>query len=403
MTRKDLLKEKGMSELTEKQRAKLQLTPYEIYLSKIQRYAKYIPDLLVVDECSMVHLLLMKDLLKFCKVFDCRLILLGDENQLPPIGPGDVLRQIIESTMFREHNVTYLTEIMRQTCPNLKAGIQKVIENDEYLTSDDFKTNNMVFEKYDSFLNEKKEMSNDKLKDFLKRYGLDKDMTTVQFLTPQETKTCGHDNVNVILQDIFNPYSGINKIDGTTFRKGDRVVRIVNDYVKENKKTSTRNNVRNDNGINEYIDDDDDYDDDGYLYANGDTGVITDNVKTRIDPLSGETISHVTIRYDDEQHKDFYKEQEVSIRELNEQFKLRYCLSIHKSQGNQYENVVLLIGTPHSYMWTNKLRTPKKLLYTAISRTKERCYVIGNEQYLLQSQMQDDVRRPSTFLSSPHV
>jgi len=409
MSKKDMLSGVDINSIIEKSRTinstnsknKLveELTKNEQLYIKIDKLVKSIPHMLIIDECSMIHILLMKDILKYCKEFKCRLILLGDENQLPPVGPGETLRQMLDNDEFKNNNVIYLTDIMRQSCPHLKKNIHKIIDPDDVLMQSDFESDTMVFKKYDSILKQSKDKVIDiqELKKFIHMNGLQQKGNT-QFLTPQETLECGHEKLNIILQDIYNPKNNTNYIYcSCRFRVGDLVVRIVNDYSTSTSSKRDTDNMDTDKDNDNDKDKDENKDNDeadmtnaevlsDVLYANGDTGYI----------VGVDNMGNITIEYDC--HEKPHKTQIISVSDLNEQFKLRYCLSIHKSQGNQYDNVVLFVGTPHNWIWTSRETNPKKLLYTAISRTKDRCYVIGNDMCLIQSQLQEDIKRPSLFL-----
>lgn len=320
---------------------------------KMIKYSKLIPDLIIVDEFSMIDMLLLKPLLKMCMRFDCKLIIMGDENQLPPVGPGNALYQLTHSKEMEKH-VTYLTNIMRQDNALLVDNIKR-IQKGEYLMNDEhFDDTCMFMLNYNSFLTPTKDISYEKLVEFIKTNGLKMDQT--QFLSPENKKNCGCNALNNILQNFYNPASRQNTIPTSLFRINDIVVRTQNCPIDEK-------------GI----------------FANGDIGSIKQ---------FGSNDSNnptVIIRYDNGDT------QEVNVSELHEEFALRYCLTIHKSQGGEYDNVVLFMGTPHE-MSSWKQANSKKLLYTAVSRAKKRCFIIAKDNLLNITQTVEEKKQVTTFL-----
>lgn len=332
-------------------------TTKDQYLYNLHTLNNNIPNILIIDEFSMVNMFVMKDILDFCQKFDCRLIIIGDPNQLPPISHGNPLHKITNCDIFNDKYVTYLEDVMRQDNSKMITNIKKIIDDRSFLTDMDFSDNNMVFMNYNEFLNKKYQIEKQKLNDFIINNNITIDNT--QFITPQESKECGYTNINYLLQEIFNANNP--KIRNTNYKIGDPIIRTINSYsMCEDGST--------------------------YLYANGDIGHILSTTRDK-----------VKITY--ENHDSQHNEQLISVKELNNEFQLRYCISIHKAQGNQYKKIVLFIGTPHEFMWTNETQNPKSLLYTAISRAQERCFVIGNKMYLQLSQIHDQFNTPSLFLS----
>jgi ATP-dependent exoDNAse (exonuclease V) alpha subunit len=310
--------------------------------SKFKKYSNLVPDMIAIDEFSMVDSLLFRPILYWCKKFGCKLIIMGDENQLPPIGPGNILYSLTHSLQTIKH-VTFLTDIMRQDNPLLIRNI-KMIKNGEYLLKDaNFDNKSMSMIDYASFLNLKKEICYNRLTSFIIENQLESHNT--QFLTPENGKNCGTCVINIHLQNFYNPETFQNKIHGSTFRLNDLIVRTQNCLIDE------------DNGI----------------FANGDIGTI---VRVNYKNNDCKQIETVTIQYD-----NMSCTQNVSVSELHDEFSLRYCLTIHKSQGGEYDNVVLFMGTPHAdSSW--KQNNGNKLLYTAVSRTKCRCFIIAKDNLL---------------------
>jgi Fe-S cluster assembly ATPase SufC len=323
-------------------------------LLKILRFSKLKPDLIVVDEFSMVDMLTLKHLINACVRFNCKLIIMGDENQLPPVGPGNALYQITHYKEMDIH-VTFLIDIMRQDNMLLVDNIKRIKEGEYLLKNQHFDNKCMFMYDYGSLLSEKKEIVYTKLVDFIKLNNLSLGKT--QFLTPENNKNCGCNTLNNLLQQFYNPVSKENVIPSSSFRLKDLLVRTKNCPIDEK-------------GI----------------FANGDIGKIKQFGNSK-DPKK----PTIVVEYD---NGDI---QEVTIAELHEDFALRYCLTIHKSQGGEYDEIVLFMGTPHevsSWRQTNS----KKLLYTAISRAKSRCFIIAKENLLNISQTIDEAIPISEFL-----
>ena len=159
--------------------------------------------------------------------------------------------------------------------------------------------------------------------------------------------------MNKILQDFYNPRTPQNIIPHSSFRVRDLVVRTQNCPIDEK-------------GI----------------FANGDTGFIRECKQ-----------SIVTIEYDNNETQD------ISISELHDEFALRYCLTIHKSQGGEYENIVLLMGTPHEITSWRQSQS-NKLLYTAVSRAKSKCYIIAKANLINICQSIEEFPVETTFLTN---
>lgn len=294
--------------------------------------------LIELDEASMLDTFVLYDLLKVCKYFNSRLILLGDVEQLPSIGPGKILNQLIESEVF---TVTKLTIIKRQTAGALVNNILKMSKEIVQLT--DFMDDTMVLLNIDNYI-VNKEINKDVIEVLIRNYNLNKDET--KFITGfgTEKKIFNTTDINNLLQNIFNPenidfeYDKIpsnNKYDNSfIFRVKDKIIRTENDYSSEK------------------------------MRANGEEAEILD--------FDG---SKVTIQYSDSENKP----EKIGINELYENFMLNYCSTVHKSQGSQYDNVVFFIEPDQTF-------TDKKSIYTAISRAKYRCFVISRQNDFINLQ-----------------
>lgn len=323
------------------------INPSEKQLQKISKYKSMLPSVIIVDEVSMIDTVILEKLLYYTKKFDAKLIMLGDENQLQPVGAGNPLYQMTKSK-FMKPFITNLTQIMRQDNPFLISNIKR-IHDGEYLMEEHFDGKTMIKYDYNHFIDKTtKEVTLQSLNTFIQNNQLTKHNS--QFLTPENHKNCGSTKMNMLLQRIYNK----NKtIPYTNYKLYDLVVRTQNCIDQEQ------------------------------MFANGETGTIWEYNQTE---------NTVTIMYDSGQ------KQAISYQELFEEFSLRYCMTIHKSQGSEYENVILFMGTPHeSSSW--KQSSAKKLLYTAVSRTKERCFVIEKKGVMNIAQSVDEKIEPSRFLN----
>ena len=334
-----------------------------------EMYKNLKPDLIVVDEMSMVDMILFNSLLKWCKYFNCRLILLGDEKQLPPIGPGNTLQTFVDAfndpkqIQFNvSFNVSYLTVIKRQDTGVLKDNIMNMSKRT--LKPSDFDQDSMIFLEEKDFINVKtNNLDSSKFRKFLKKYNLTTGNT--HFVAAQKTKEFSCIHINNVLQKYFNPIgSTTQQIENNkrtrykptfTFHEKDKVIRLKNYY---DSKEDT-------------------------FYANGDTGTVH-----LVHNPNGST--KIKIRYDDGQV------QIISFFELYEDFIPFYCNTIHKSQGSQYDNIVIFIPSAHEWMLTQE--GAWNLVYTAISRARKRCFVIGNSKLFQIAQHYKIKKNPTVFL-----
>jgi ATP-dependent exoDNAse (exonuclease V) alpha subunit len=310
---------------------------------KDKKDCKYNMDikLIELDEASMLDTFVLYDLLKACKYFNSRLILLGDVEQLPSIGPGKILQQLIESQVF---TVTKLIKIKRQNSGALVNNILKMSK--EIVQVTDFVDDTMVLLNIDDFM-VNNELNNDEFERLINENNLNKDDT--KFITGfnTEKKIFNTKTINNLIQNKFNPEDLDNEYDkipsnykyenGFTFRIKDKIIRTENDYSSEK------------------------------MRANGEEAEIID-----FDGLN------VTIKYSGVNDKP----ERIGINGLYENFTLNYCVTVHKSQGSQYKNVVFFIEPEQKTFIT------KKMIYTAISRAQTRCFVISRPNDFISLQKQ---------------
>jgi exodeoxyribonuclease V alpha subunit len=296
-------------------------------------------DLLIVDEVSMVDVTLMNQLLRAVPEHAC-LVLVGDVDQLPSVGPGTVLADIIRSQALP---VVRLTEIFRQA---QESGIVRAAHR---VNHSELPESASADRPGDFYLIEAESPAAilDRLVTLLRdripaRFGLDP-FRDVQMLTPMNRSELGARNLNVRLQEILNPSQDDDAAEvarfGWTFRVGDKVLQTVNNYDKE--------------------------------VFNGDIGRVVE-----IDADDQE----LTVDHDG--RKVVYDFDDL------DELALAYALTIHKSQGSEYPAVVVPLHTQHY------LLLQRNLLYTAITRGKKLVVLVGSRRALsLAVRRQDSGRR----------
>lgn len=275
-------------------------------------------DAVIIDESSMLDLPLFSALVRAIPS-GCRLVLVGDVDQLPSVGPGNVLRDIIGSGVAR---VVYLTTIHRQ------AQDSGIVRNAHRVNQglmpeprsgrEDF----VLIEEPDHDMAAVR--ARDMVLELADRYGLE----NVQVLTPLWKTSTGVLSLNSLLQEALNPPSPAKPelvYGGQAFRPGDKVLQMENDY---------------DRGV-----------------FNGDVGVVSS-----VDPDAG----LVVVRFGDTEAQ--YRKADL------EALSLAYAMTIHRSQGSEWDAVVVVLTTQHYVMLA------RNLLYTAITRAREFCAIVGTRK-----------------------
>ncbi len=306
-------------------------------------------DVIIVDEMSMVDISLMYSLLKAISV-GTRLILVGDVNQLPSVGPGSVLRDIIQSHAC---NVVMLTKIFRQaSTSDIIVNAHKINHGEEVIL--DNKSMDFFFlKRYDAdvIINVVLQLIKQKLPKFVDATPYD-----IQVLTPMRKGLLGVERLNGILQRYMNPPANdkVEKEYGSTvFREGDKVMQTKNNY-------QLAWEIRTKFGLTV---------DKGLGIFNGDMGIIR-----QINDFAEQMI----IEFDEGRMVEYpYK--------LLDELELAYAITIHKSQGSEYPVVVIpLLSGPMMLMNRN-------LLYTAVTRARKCVTLVGNEvtfQQMIQNTSQ---------------
>lgn len=322
-------------------------------------------DAVIVDEMSMVDCFIFNSLLQ-AVVYGTRLVLVGDINQLPSVGPGNVLKDIIASDCFP---VSVLTKIYRQEDGSDIIMNAHKINRGEHLEimnkSKDFffiPRNNSS-----AIISEVKELILNNLPNYLSINPLD-----IQVLTPMRKYDVGVENLNRSLQGLLNPYNSEKsekEKNEIIFREGDKVMQIKNNYRREWKIYSDTEKAKNGQG---YVIDE------GVGIFNGDMGII-------------EEISHY-----DEELKVLFDDGRMAVYTFAnlDELEHAFAVTIHKSQGSEYPAVVvpLLTGT--------KKLLNRNLLYTAITRAKRMVVIVGNIG--LVNQMIDNMEEQKRYTTLAH-
>lgn len=294
-------------------------------------------DVLIVDECSMIDILLFYNLMKAIPE-KMRLILVGDIDQLPSVGAGNVLRDIIDSNKIP---VVRLTRIFRQ------AQTSRIVMNAHAINAGNFPNIQNGHETDFFFIKQENPDEIVKLIIGLVRDGLSNRYgyppKEIQVLTPMQRGTVGAANLNIELQNALNPSGPSLVRGGYTYRQGDKVMQIRNNYDKS--------------------------------VFNGDIGYIT-AVDTNERTLSV-TFDSRLVEYD--------------ISELDE-LVLAYAVTIHKSQGSEFPVVVMPVTMKHYVM------LQRNLIYTGITRAKKICVLVGTTKALAYAVHNQTVSKRNTKL-----
>ena len=295
-----------------------------------------IADVIIVDEMSMVDIYLMHALLKAVTV-GTRLILVGDRDQLPSVGPGSVLKDIIESECFP---VVCLTHIFRQEGGSDIVLNAHKINKGEHIVMDNKSRDFFFLKREDAnvIISVALTLIQKKLPSYV-----DADPYDIQVLTPMRKGLLGVERLNTIFQQYLNPPSPEKNEKDTgrcKFREGDKVMQTRNNYQMEWE-------VRGKYGIPV---------DKGCGVFNGDMGIIRE-INTYAEM--------VTVEFDE------CRFAEYSFKEL-EELELAYALTVHKAQGSEYPAVILpLLNGPRMLMNRN-------LLYTAVTRARSCVTIVGS-------------------------
>lgn len=269
-------------------------------------------DFVLIDEFSMVDTYLFDSLLNGLK-YDTKIIIVGDYNQLPSVGPGELLKDMIESNLL---NVIKLKELYRQEENSNIINLAYQINEDKLDKSIFNETEDLTFI----------EVADNKVNDTI--IELSREHKNSQVLAPIYRSVNGIDTINRLLQQLYNP-KGKNKqeivINGVTFREKDKVIQLTN------------------------MPDDNVY--------NGDIGIITEI-------------------YSKSRKKEIYIDFDGNLVHYTaanfQNFKHAYAISIHKSQGSEFDSIIIPLVNSYGNMLY------RKLIYTAVTRAKKKLYLVGD-------------------------
>lgn len=295
-------------------------------------------DVIIVDEMSMVDTFLMHTLLKAVMV-GTKIVFVGDVNQLASVGPGNVLKDIIDSECF---SVVKLTKVFRQ------AGESGIVTNAHKINAGesvklDNSTGDFLYierENAQMALNATIGLIKSKLPDYVGASELD-----IQVLTPMRNGILGVNSLNENLQQYINPKAPekIEKeIGSTVFREGDKVMQIKNNYQLVWEQRSVDGRLI----------------DSGSGIFNGDMGIIT---------TINNTTNYMEVRFDDDRYVTYDAKQA-------EELELAYAVTIHKSQGSEYPAVIMPLVSGVSMLMT------RNLLYTGVTRAKKCVCIVGRKE-----------------------
>ncbi|MCR4956150.1 MAG: ATP-dependent RecD-like DNA helicase [Lachnospiraceae bacterium] len=295
-------------------------------------------DVIIIDEMSMVDITLFYALLK-AVVPGTRLILVGDSRQLPSVGPGAVLHDLIEA---KKIPVVALKKVFRQDGQSDIVLNAHKINNGEKVILDNKSRDFFFLKRYDAnqVINVTLQLILEKLPGYV-----DASTYDIQVMTPTRKGLLGVEHLNEVLQSYLNPKDEKKReksVGHTVFREGDKVMQIKNNY-QLNWEVANRYNVVIDQGMGVF---------------NGDCGIVQ-----RIDDL----LEQVTVEFD-EGRKVVYPFSKL------DELELAYAVTVHKSQGSEYPAVIIpLLMGPRPLMNRN-------LLYTAVTRAKKCVTIVGDER-----------------------
>ena len=307
-------------------------------------------DVIIIDEMSMVDIHLMNSLLK-AVVPGCRLVLVGDVNQLPSVGAGNVLKDIIKS---KRYQVVMLDHIFRQAQESAIVINAHKINGGEIPLLDNKNQDFFFLKRYspDLIINVVRILIQEKLPKYL-----DCKPSDIQILTPMKKGNLGVERLNQIFQQYMNPPEqgkAEKEFSNRVFREGDKVMQTKNNYQLE-WEIKGKYGIPVDSGLGVF---------------NGDVGIIK-NINSFTETI--------TVEFDDNREVDYtFKE--------SEELEHAYAMTIHKSQGSEYPGVVMpILSGPEMLMTRN-------LLYTAVTRAKKCVTIVGDEK-MFEKMICNDMER----------
>lgn len=318
-------------------------------------------DVIIIDEVSMVDIFLMNYLLKGIYK-GTKLILVGDSDQLPSVGPGSILEDIIESGTIP---TIHLDKIFRQAAKSkIVVNAHRVNQEEAFITKQEAEENNVNEDFFYIKQSNQEEMVKEVIslcKGRLKSFGDYDFFKNIQVLSPTKKGMLGTKELNKFLQEQLNPqseYKEEKQISGVVFRQGDRVMQIKNNYDI----FWERNTPEYENGTGVF---------------NGELGTVE-----KID--NGE--KQIKIKFDDDKYAWY------AFSEL-EQIEHAYAITIHKAQGSEFDVVIMPIAPSSPMLLT------KNLLYTGITRAKKLLIIISSDKIINFMIQNVDTKKRNTGLA----
>ncbi|HKM28814.1 MAG TPA: ATP-dependent RecD-like DNA helicase [Anaerovoracaceae bacterium] len=295
-------------------------------------------DVIIVDEASMIDLLLMRGLVAAIKP-GSRLILVGDADQLPSVGAGNVLRDLIDCDYFF---TAKLTEIFRQAKESMIVVNAHCINHGEYPSCNEKDKDFFLMARSSEkeMMQTIKELISERL---VKYYDWIVPVRDIQVLTPVRKRYLGSINLNKELQEVLNPPSPDleeRKYGDKIFREGDKVMQIRNNYQMGWKR------------VRDFTE--------GEGIFNGDVGFIE-----KID----KEFNEVTVVFDEDKYATY------TFADLD-QLELAYAVTVHKSQGSEFPIIIMPMT------WFPPMLATRNLLYTAVTRGKEAVVIVGSQDMM---------------------
>ncbi len=314
-------------------------------------------DCVIVDEASMIDLMLMDALVKAIRP-GTRLVIVGDRDQLPPVGAGNVLKDIIDSGCVE---TVILTDIYRQAAESL------IVTNAHRINRGDYPWYNEKGGEFFLLAEPDEKKIADRIIELVRArlpayYRCEEPMKDIQVLTPARKGALGTVGLNVRLQEALNPpdESKAERVTGDrTFREGDKVMQIRNDYSIKWRKTS-------------------DFEE-GEGIFNGDVGFIREIDRDK---------EVMGIVFDEDKYVSYGFD-------MLDELELAYAVTVHKSQGCEFPVAVMPVA------WFAPMLATRNLLYTAVTRAKEGVVLVGREDRLRQ--MVDNDRVASRYSGLMHM
>lgn len=313
-------------------------------------------DIIFIDEASMIDVFLMRSLLKAIN-YNCQIVLIGDVNQLPAVGAGNVLNDMILSETV---GCIKLNKVYRQEQGGLIAVNSHTILNGEYpVFEQTIQSECMLIDKSGD-LSKMDAVVGLNLNILESKYAIDP-IRDVQILAPSKKDLCGTVNINLILQERFQARYGISSagIEGVRnkFFVGDKVIQTRNNYEIQWIMQADRRQT-------------------GKAVLNGEVGFVVN---------CGPSDGVVSVLFDEERLVDY---NQTDLEDLE----LAYAITVHKSQGSEYPVVILVLPDAPWILMT------RNLLYTAFSRAKKRVFVITEKRILSSMIKNTTVSKRNTML-----